>query len=264
MNQRVLVFDSGVGGLSVWDEIRLRCPQLAATYLMDNARFPYGELDEQSLIDGACALIVAEAERCQPAAVIVACNTASTLILPALRAQLSLPVIGVVPAIKPAALLTPGGRIGLLATPGTIKRAYTQELISQFAGHCEVLRLGSSRLVALAEEKLAGLPVDVAEVAVVLNGWRQEPPDVVVLGCTHFPLLRDEIQDVLGEDIRLIDSGEAIARRLEQLLSPQGALAEGDCELRVTQINERLTRQWPAFAVRGFAKPQQTSAAAYS
>lgn len=256
MNQRILLFDSGVGGLSVWDEIRLRCPQLAVTYLMDNARFPYGELDEQQLIDGACELIVAEAERSQPLAVVVACNTASTLILPRLRASLSQPVIGVVPAIKPAALLAPGGRIGLLATAGTIKRAYTQELISQFAGHCEVMRLGSSRLVMLAEEKLAGMPIDAAEVAVALNGWRQEPPDVVVLGCTHFPLLRDEIQEVLGDDIRLVDSGEAIARRLEQLLPSPLTLAEGDCQLRVTQINERLTRQWPAFAVRGFTQPQ--------
>ena len=248
MSQRVLVFDSGVGGLSVWDEIRLRCPQLAATYLMDNARFPYGELDEQSLIDGACALILAEVERCQPRAVVIACNTASTLILPLLRARLSLPIIGVVPAIKPAALLTPGGRIGLLATPGTIKRAYTQDLISQFAAHCEVLRLGSSRLVALAEEKLAGLPVDVAEVAVVLNGWQQEPPDVVVLGCTHYPLIRPLWQAALP-GVQLLQVEPAVAAQAARRagskgrFSMPGSLAQAAGRRGLTCVNAAFTRE---------------------
>lgn len=254
--KQILVFDSGVGGLSVWDEIRLLRPDLGAIYLMDNARFPYGELAEQALIDGACALICQQVAEAAVDVVVVACNTASTLILPPLRAALNIPVVGVVPAIKPAALLAEHGDIGLLATPGTVARPYTRDLIQQFASHCRVRLLGSSKLVALAEAKLAGEPIDMGELQQVLEPWLAAPPEVVVLGCTHFPLLRDELQELLGEQAQLIDSGAAIARRLDQLLQPPTGGDSPAGQLCVTQINERLTRQQSAFAVRGFGQPQ--------
>nr|MDQ6119739.1 glutamate racemase [Klebsiella pneumoniae subsp. pneumoniae] len=123
---------------------------------------------------------------------VIACNTASTVSLPALREKFAFPVVGVVPAIKPAARLTANGIVGLLATRGTVKRPYTRELIDRFANECRIEMLGSAELVELAEAKLHGEPVPLEELRRILRPWlrMQEPPDTVVLGCTHFPLYR--------------------------------------------------------------------------
>ncbi|WP_090367846.1 glutamate racemase [Ferrimonas sediminum] len=224
----ILLFDSGVGGLSVYSHIRQAFPAWPIHYLADNARFPYGELEDQVLVSGCVSLIHETVNTLKPALVVVACNSASTLALPALRQRLSVPVIGVVPAIKPAALLSRRKVIGLLATPGTVSRSYTDELVNQFAADCEVLRLGSSELVRLAEDKLAGRPVSTSVLASILQPFmgKGARPDVVVLGCTHFPLLREELSAVLGPDVALVDSGDAIARRAQTLLSdrPQAPL----------------------------------------
>ncbi|VTM23315.1 Glutamate racemase [Raoultella terrigena] len=130
------------------------------------------------------------------------------------------PVVGVVPAIKPAARLTANGVVGLLATRGTVKRPYTRELISRFANECKIEMLGSAELVELAEAKLHGEPVPLEELRRILRPWLRmaEPPDTVVLGCTHFPLLQEELQQVMPEGTRMIDSGAAIARRTVWLL----------------------------------------------
>jgi len=214
------VFDSGVGGLSVYDEVRQLLPDLHYLYAFDNEGFPYGEKSETYIVERVVAIVTAITQHFPLALVIIACNSASTVSLPALRARFAFPVVGVVPAIKPAARLTRNGVVGLLATRGTVKRPYTHELVRQFAHECHIEMLGSAELVELAEAKLQGNAISLDDVRRTVQPWlrMKEPPDTVVLGCTHFPLLRDELQQVLPEGTRLVDSGAAIARRTVWLL----------------------------------------------
>ncbi|WP_058913639.1 glutamate racemase [Entomohabitans teleogrylli] len=216
----VLVFDSGVGGLSVYDEVRHLLPDLHYIYAFDNVAFPYGEKSEAFIVERVVAIVTAVQARYPLALAVIACNTASTVSLPALREKFEFPVVGVVPAIKPAARLTANGIVGLLATKGTVRRPYTRELIDRFATECRIEMLGSSELVELAEAKLHGEAVSLDELRRILRPWLRmpEPPDTVVLGCTHFPLLQEELLSVLPEGTRLVDSGAAIARRTAWLL----------------------------------------------
>jgi len=219
----VLVFDSGVGGLSVYQEVRQLLPDLHYIYAFDNVAFPYGEKSEEFIVERVLEIVSAVQQRHPLAIVIIACNTASTVSLPALRERFTFPVVGVVPAIKPAARLTANGVVGLLATRGTVQRTYTHELIARFATDCKIELLGSSELVELAEAKLHGEAVPLPALKKILHPWlsMREPPDTVVLGCTHFPLLAEELMQVLPEGTRLIDSGAAIARRTAWLISTQ-------------------------------------------
>ncbi|MCH7371908.1 glutamate racemase [Aeromonas sp. MR16] len=225
----ILVFDSGMGGLTVYREIRRTLPAHNYLYCFDNAHFPYGELSEPDLIAACCRLVTHMVAEHAIDLVVIACNTASTIALPSLRTALTVPVVGVVPAIKPAAALTRNGCIGLLATPGTVSRAYTHELIAQFAPGKRVLLKGATELVIEAEQKLAGRPVNMALLREVLMDWLEgeDAPDTLVLGCTHFPLLGDEIRQLMPE-CQLVDSGSAVARRVDHLLaSLPTQLAEG-------------------------------------
>jgi len=228
----VLVFDSGVGGLSVYDEIRHLLPDLHYIYAFDNVAFPYGEKSEAFIVERVVEIVTAVQAQYSLALAVIACNTASTVSLPALRDKFSFPVVGVVPAIKPAARLTANGVVGLLATRGTVKRPYTHELISRFANECRIEMLGSAELVVLAEAKLHGETVSLDELRHILRPWlrMKEPPDTVVLGCTHFPLLQDELLQVLPEGTRLIDSGAAIARRTAWLLEHEAPDAKSSDE----------------------------------
>ncbi|EKP4477929.1 glutamate racemase [Cronobacter dublinensis] len=216
----ILVFDSGVGGLSVYDEIRHLLPDLHYIYAFDNVAFPYGEKSEAFIVERVVEIVTAVQARYPLALAVIACNSASTVSLPALREKFAFPVVGVVPAIKPAARLTANGVVGLLATRGTVKRPYTHELIARFANECQIEMLGSAELVEIAEAKLHGEPVSLEALRRVLRPWLRmpEPPDTVVLGCTHFPLLAEELLQVLPEGTRLVDSGAAIARRTAWLL----------------------------------------------
>ncbi|ELY3774400.1 glutamate racemase [Cronobacter dublinensis] len=216
----ILVFDSGVGGLSVYDEIRHLLPDLHYIYAFDNVAFPYGEKSEAFIVERVVEIVTAVQARYPLALAVIACNSASTVSLPALREKFAFPVVGVVPAIKPAARLTANGVVGLLATRGTVKRPYTHELIARFANECRIEMLGSAELVEIAEAKLHGEPVSLEALRRVLRLWLRmpEPPDTVVLGCTHFPLLAEELLQVLPEGTRLVDSGAAIARRTAWLL----------------------------------------------
>ena len=226
-NPTVLVFDSGVGGLSVYREIREKLPDAHYIYVFDNEAFPYGEKSQEFIIDRVVHIISAVAEKHFFAAIVIACNTASTVSLPALRAKFTdIPIVGVVPAIKPAAKLTCNGVVGLLATRATVKRPYTHELIERFATDCKVHSLGSAELVELAERKLHGEEVSLDELRKILIPWlkMKEPPDTVVLGCTHFPLLADELLSVLPDGTRIIDSGAAIARRTAWLVVNQAKI----------------------------------------
>lgn len=213
---KVLVFDSGVGGLSVFQEIRYLLPELDYLYLFDNQAYPYGELDQEVLVTRVNQLVSKLVAQCDVDIVVIACNTASTVVLPSLRKNLSIPVVGVVPAIKPATLISSLG-IGLVATPATITRQYTHELIRDFSNGKTVELLGSTRLVDMAEAKLRGQKVPLSELEIILAPLRNKV-DVVVLGCTHFPLIKDEIATVLGESVTIVDSGRAIAKRVEYLL----------------------------------------------
>ncbi|MDO6408481.1 glutamate racemase [Pantoea phytobeneficialis] len=252
----VLVFDSGVGGLSVYEEIRQLLPNLHYLYAFDNEGFPYGEKTETYIVDRVVAIVEAITRRFPLALVVIACNSASTVSLPALRAKFGFPVVGVVPAIKPAARLTRNGVVGLLATRGTVKRPYTHELVAQFARECQIKMLGSAELVELAEAKLHGEEVLLEDVRRVVQPWlrMKEPPDTVVLGCTHFPLLRDELQLVLPEGTRLVDSGAAIARRTAWLLEHAAPVALSDAPNMAfcTQMNEEVLQLSPVLQRYGF------------
>lgn len=212
----VLIFDSGVGGLSVFQEIKKLLPTLNYYYVFDNEAYPYGELLQETLIARVNALVIKMTQQFAIDLVVIACNTASTIVLPSLRSALAVPVVGVVPAIKPASLLA-SRAVGLIATPATVTRQYTHDLIRDFVKEKEVELLGSTRLVDIAEEKLRGRTIDLQELSDILQPMRNKV-DVAVLGCTHFPLIKEEIQQVLGEEIALVDSGQAIARRVQALL----------------------------------------------
>ncbi|WP_220267143.1 glutamate racemase [Enterobacter sp. Colony194] len=254
----VLVFDSGVGGLSVYNEIRNLLPDLHYIYAFDNVAFPYGEKTEEFIVERVVDIVTAVQQRYPLAIAIIACNTASTVSLPALREKFAFPVVGVVPAIKPAARLTANGVVGLLATRATVRRPYTHELISRFANECRIEMLGSAELVELAEAKLHGEPVSLDELRRILKPWLRmpEPPDTVVLGCTHFPLLQDELLSVLPDGTRLVDSGAAIARRTVWLLEHEAPDAKS-CDENVAYcmaLSPETAQLLPVLQRYGFAK----------
>jgi len=227
---RVLVFDSGLGGLTVAREIRSLIPAAELYYYADNAFFPYGDKPEASLLQRVLDEVLYLERRLQPNIIVIACNSASTLALSQLRARTSTPIVGVVPAVKPAAETSGSGVIGLLATPGTVLRQYTSELIIQFAGHCDVVSVGSSDLAGIAEAKLLGSSVSLTQIESILAPFhrhrRAAEIDTIVLACTHFPLLSTELQQAYGRDIKWLDSGAAIARRVHYLLSQQCDLSQ--------------------------------------
>ncbi|MBK1886869.1 glutamate racemase [Marinobacter sp. DY40_1A1] len=216
---RVLVFDSGVGGLSVAACVHEKLPQTSIVYLADNAAFPYGGQPESVVIERCCSLIAKALEQYPCDAIVVACNTASTVALPHLRAITAVPVVGVVPAVKPAAAQTLNHRIGLLATPATVRRPYLDELVREFASHCVVERVGHPALVQWAEDLARGVAVPQAELDSAVASLRNAGVDTVVLGCTHYPLLLDNLRLSLPEVKFWVDSGEAIARRVAWLLA---------------------------------------------
>ena len=255
----VLAFDSGVGGLSVAAEIRKLLPGLRLVYPSDHAFLPYGEKTEAHLIDRVPALLSVLEARFEPEIVVIACNTASTVVLPAVREALKAQIVGTVPAIKPVAALTRTKVIGLLGTPGTVRRTYTQDLIDEFASDCICVRHGSVELVTLAEAKLRGETISLKAVrAAVAPLFAQEHGDridVVVLACTHFPLLADELAAVSPPGVRFIDSGAAIARRVKALLGPDRVLDQGPSPEgpAIVTRGENIAALEPALARFGFA-----------
>jgi glutamate racemase len=220
----ILVLDSGVGGLTVAAEIAALLPSVPLLYLCDNGYFPYGTKPEEALVERVAAVVGDAVARHDPRLAVIACNTASTVALPRLRGAISPGVVGVVPAIKPAAAASRNRVIGLLGTPGTVRRRYTQELIDQFAGDCTVIRIGSAELVEMAEAKLRGEAADRDALTAILAGFfapaSGEAADTVVLACTHFPLLREELAAVAPAGTVFVDSGAAVAQRVRTLLLP--------------------------------------------
>ena len=221
---RIGVFDSGVGGLSILRTIREALPDAMMSYCCDNLNFPYGTKSDEDVKRFALDVTSRFHAAAKLDVLVIACNTASTIALDAIRANLPIPVVGVVPAVKPAALASRSKIIGVLATPATIRRPYLDQLIREFASDCEVIKCGSSGLVTLAERKLRG---DVApdaefraEIADIIAGAARGM-DQLVLGCTHFPLIQDELRRVLPPGVRFIDSGEAVANRVKVICGSQ-------------------------------------------
>lgn len=219
---RVLVFDSGVGGLTVAGEIRALGPRLSVHYSADTGFFPYGDKSDEALRERLPKVAKALVEAVRPDVFVIACNTASTLALAEVRAVLDIPVVGTVPAIKPAARLTETGTIGLLATPGTIRRAYTARLIEEFAHDKRVLLHGSLELVKLAEAHARGEDVPpeafAAAQAPLFEAPGGEAIDTIVLACTHFPLVRGQLIATAPRPVSYVDSGAAIARQTIRVL----------------------------------------------
>lgn len=218
----ILVFDSGVGGLSVAACIHQHIPAARLTHVADNVGFPYGDQPESTVVDRTVSLVMEQLARQSFDVIVVACNTASTVALPALRAAVDVPVVGVVPAIKPAAALSDNRRIGLLATPATVRRPYLEQLINDFAADCVIERVGHPQLVNWIEDWARGRPLPEPALSVALQPFRDAGVDTLVLGCTHYPLIRDVLQRLLPTIVHWVDSGDAIARRTGALLQEAG------------------------------------------
>jgi glutamate racemase len=224
----VAVFDSGIGGVSILQALRARLPGVQYIYACDSEGFPYGTKTEAQVIQLATSFVQRLIARFpETSLLVVACNTASTLVLDLLRSQLKIPIVGVVPALKPAAQMTRTATFGLLATPATIMRPYTKNLIDQYARGRRVLLHGTSELVRLAEIKLRGVwdPMLQEIVRQELEPLFTQSPlesfkkmDTVVLGCTHFPHLIEELKMASPWPVQWVDSGQAVAARVSVVL----------------------------------------------
>lgn len=221
----LLFFDSGVGGLSVLAPTRALLPNAPIVYVADSAGYPYGTRTEAEIAGRVPALLGRLVERYHPRLIVIACNTASTIALAAVRAALDVPVVGTVPAIKPAAELSQTRVIGVLGTQATVRQPYVDDLAARFAGDCTVIRHGSAELVDIAEARLRGVAPDRARIAAVLDGLFGQPGggriDVVVNACTHFPLVETELLAAAPAGVRFIDGGPGIARRVAFLTRGQ-------------------------------------------
>ncbi len=218
----ILVFDSGLGGLTVFAEVLKARPDARFVYAADDAGFPYGRLTEAELVERVLTVMERLIALHRPNLVVVACNTASTLVLPHLRDRFAIPFVGTVPAVKPAAALTQTRRFAVLATPGTIARSYTHDLIETYAKGCDVILVGSKRLATFAEAEMRGNPAEDADILAELapcfvdeDGRRT---DVVTLSCTHYPLLLQRFKALAPWPVTFLDPAPAIARRVVQLL----------------------------------------------
>ncbi|MEP7030742.1 MAG: glutamate racemase [Pseudolabrys sp.] len=217
----ILVFDSGVGGLTVFREIAKALPAARYVYVADDASFPYGNQPEAALIARIVDVIGKAIAQHAPELVVVACNTASTLALGELRTRFSVPFVGTVPAIKPACAQSVSKRVAVLGTQATVSREYTHALIREFAGGCDVDLVGSARLAAYAEAELAGEPASdgaiKAEIAACFVDADGRRTDTVVLACTHYPLLTARFRKVAPWQVDWLDPAPAIARRVADL-----------------------------------------------
>ncbi len=221
----LLLFDSGVGGLSVLRKVRNLLPDAPIIYVADNAGLPYGAKTEAQIAARVSGLLGRLTERLHPRLVCIACNTASTIALASVREVLEVPIVGTVPAIKPAAAATKTGVIGLLGTEATIRQAYVDRLEAEFAAGKHLLRHGAPELVAAAEAKLRGQSVDPGVYARAAAALRAMPGgeriDTVVLACTHFPLVQEELQEAFGGGVTFVDGSDGIARRIAFLTDGQ-------------------------------------------
>ena len=259
----ILVFDSGLGGLTVLREVVAARPDAHYVYVADDAFFPYGHHSEDEIIARVVPLMGELIGTHDPDLIVIACNTASTLVLSHLRAAYSLPFVGTVPAIKPACAQSKSRRVSVLGTKGTVKREYTKALIRDFGLGCEVTLVGSPELASLAEAALSGHPISDGDILAELVPCFVGDPadatsrtDTVVLACTHYPLLLDRMRTLAPWPVEWIDPAPAIARRVSDLLGTQiGGIAQSGAEMiftsnRVHGLSATLT---PFFGGRALA-----------
>lgn len=236
----ILVFDSGLGGLTVLREIVKSRPDAHYVYVADDSFFPYGHHSEDEIIARVVPLIGELIAAHAPDLVVIACNTASTLVMSHLRSAYTAPFVGTVPAIKPACANSKTKRVSVLGTKGTVKREYTRALIRDFAQGCEVTLVGSPDLASLAESALSGVEVDDSAIAAELapcfvGGDASARTDTVVLACTHYPLLIDRFVKLAPWPVDWIDPAPAIARRVVDLLGhSEGEAGEAGAEMLFT------------------------------
>lgn len=253
----ILMLDSGVGGLSVLDDVRAALPAVDISYVADNAGFPYGTKTEMEVATRVCALLGRLTERLQPDLLVIACNTASTIALAHARAVLDVPVVGTVPAIKPAAEASRSRAIGVLGTQATVRQPYVARLSADHAADCRVLLHGSARLVELAEADLRGETVTAADVVPELAGLTEQDGgdaiDTVVLACTHFPLLLPQLQ-AAAPALGFVDGGPGIARRVAYLLGDRGGQGDGRGRAIFTRQDEQVDALAPALHRYGLTR----------
>lgn len=221
--RKIGVFDSGAGGLTILADLRKELPYEHFSYFGDTANCPYGVRSEAEIIEfslRACQFLIDQGIKL----LVIACNTASQAALSALRATYDLPIVGVVPAVKPAARITRNGRIGITATNQAAQSTYLHQLIEDFASDVQAYAVGCSELVTLVEHGELEGPVVEETLQHALRPLTEKGVDVIVLGCTHFPALRPAIEKVVGNDVQVIDSGAAIARRTHTILAAEGLL----------------------------------------
>jgi glutamate racemase len=251
---RILLFDSGMGGLTVARAVRAQLPDAHLIYAADNAGFPYGAWKENELTRRIVDVIGELIARSDPHVIVIACNTASTIALARLREAYNLPFVGTVPAIKPAAAQTVSGVIGVLATPGTVSREYTQVLIREHARHCEVILHGAPRLAEMAEHKLHGRGIDLEmlrqEVTPVFRNSRGKRTDIVVLACTHYPLITEDIARVAPWPVSYLDPAPAIARRVASVLD----------EAPLHEARKRIPAQGTVLLTAAMSAPEELAA----
>ena len=247
-NPTILVFDSGLGGLTVLREVVRARPEARYVYVADDAFFPYGHHSEEEIIGRVVPLAGDLITEYRPDLVVIACNTMSVSVMGHLRAAYAVPFVGTVPAIKPACLSSRTKRVSVLGTKATVKREYTQALIRDFAQGCEVTLVGSAELAALAETALSGGVVSdeaiLAEQVPCFVGASEEPErrtDTIVLACTHYPLLLDRLNRLAPWPVAWIDPAPAIARRVTSLL-PESRDGPNEAEARMIFTSGRPPR----------------------
>ncbi len=218
------VFDSGLGGLSVAREIRRRLPSENILYIADSAYCPYGGRSLEEISERAVAVTEMLLQR-GAKLIVVACNTASGAAIDLLRSKYSVPIVGLEPAVKPAAATSVLRRIAVLATPATLKTERFNRLVDRHAAGVELVKVACPGFVELVEAGRISGPETQRVVRRVLKPVLEANVDRVVLGCTHYPFLRDVIAEVLGPGIEILDSGAAVARQVERVLTEHRLLA---------------------------------------
>jgi glutamate racemase len=220
------VFDSGIGGLSVLRHVRAQLPRLPLLYVADSGHVPYGDKTADYIRERSLALT--EFLLAQGAAtVVIACNTATAAAAAMLRARFEIPIVAMEPAVKPAVTATRSGVVGVLATVGTLESARFAALLEQYAGDVEIVTQACPGLVEQIE---AGELASAATRELVERYTKpllERGADTLVLGCTHYPFLRPLITELVGPEVQLIDTGEAVARQVVRRL-PEKLLGRGD------------------------------------
>ncbi len=267
MTGPVVVFDSGFGGLTVYRHVVDQMPGTDLVYCADNEGFPYGDWEEAALVARIVTLVGRLIDKFRPSAVLIACNTATTISIGALRAAYNdagpgVPIVGTVPAIKVAAETSESRLFSVLATPATVHRDYTRALIAAFAGDCDVTLVGVKELAAIAEDRMRGSVVDVAQLsgliapAFIEKAGRRT--DTIVLGCTHYPLIETELVSASRWPVRFIDPAPAVARRLRDVLGDVAAHPDTPARREIV-FTAHVNKQAPQPVLDAYGFEQQTT-----